>query len=42
MPKVKRGIGVPVPDTEVRIVDIETGEDVPFGESGEIWVREPE
>ncbi|MGI9021079.1 MAG: AMP-binding protein [Solirubrobacterales bacterium] len=32
-------IGVPVPDTEARIVDPETGEDV---ERGELWVRGPQ
>jgi len=43
MASVKKGsIGVPVPDIDVRIVDLETGEDVPFGESGEIWVRGPQ
>ncbi len=35
-------IGLPLPDTEVRIVDFETGEDVPPGETGEMWVRGPQ
>ena len=35
-------IGVPVPNTECRVVDVLTGEDVPPGEVGEIWVRGPQ
>ncbi|MFX1574815.1 MAG: class I adenylate-forming enzyme family protein [Promethearchaeota archaeon] len=42
MAKKKTGVGVPIPDTEVKIVDPETGEEVPFGESGEIWIRGPQ
>ncbi|NVM29906.1 MAG: AMP-binding protein [Candidatus Helarchaeota archaeon] len=38
----KASIGVPVPDTDVKIVDLETGEEVPFGESGEIWIHGPQ
>jgi len=40
--KVKRSIGIPVPDTEVKIVNHETGEEVPIGETGEIWIRGPQ
>ena len=36
------GIGVPVPDTEAKIVSLETGEELGAGESGEIWVRGPQ
>lgn len=36
-------IGVPLPSTEVRIVDLETGaNDVPIGEEGELIVRGPQ
>jgi len=43
MPFEKLGsIGVPIPDTEAKIVDLETGEEVPFGEEGELWVRGPQ
>ncbi len=42
MAKIKRGVGTPLPDTEVKVVDIETGEEVAFGEPGELWVRGPQ
>ena len=42
MAQVKRSIGIPVPDTEVKIVNPETGEELPLGESGEIWIRGPQ
>jgi len=42
MASKKNGIGVPLPDTEVKIVDPETREEMPFGESGEIWIRGPQ
>jgi long-chain acyl-CoA synthetase len=36
-------IGVPFPDTETRVVDLETGEHVvPVGEAGELTVRAPQ
>lgn len=35
-------IGLPLPDTDVRIVDSETGRIVPMGESGELVVRGPQ
>jgi long-chain acyl-CoA synthetase len=34
-------IGLPYPDTDVRLVDLNTGEDVPRGERGEILIRSP-
>jgi long-chain acyl-CoA synthetase len=36
------GIGLPVPDTEVRIVDLETGEELAAGQSGELLIRGPQ
>lgn len=34
-------IGVPVPNTDIRIVD-EQGNDLPIGERGELWVKGPQ
>ncbi|TFG04026.1 MAG: long-chain fatty acid--CoA ligase [Promethearchaeota archaeon] len=42
MANVKRSIGIPVPDTDVKIVDPDTDEEVPFGEAGEILIRGPQ
>ena len=42
MPEEKFGIGIPIPDTECRLIDPETGEEVPLGESGEITLRGPQ
>ncbi len=40
---VKEGVGIPFPDTDVRIVDLETGtRDLPMGEAGELIVRGPQ
>ena len=38
---VKRSIGLPIANTEAKIVD-ETGQEVPMGEIGELWVRGPQ
>jgi long-chain acyl-CoA synthetase len=38
---VKRSIGLPIANTEAKIVD-ETGQEVPAGEIGELWVRGPQ
>src|SRR5699024_7513786 len=35
-------VGEPVADTEIRLVDIDTLEDVPEGEAGEVLVRGPQ
>jgi long-chain acyl-CoA synthetase len=42
MKEAKYGIGVPTPDTELRLVDPETDDEVPLGEPGEIIVRGPQ
>ncbi len=40
---VKEGVGIPFPDTDVRIVDLEDAtKDVPPGEAGELLVRGPQ
>jgi len=40
---VKEGVGIPFPDTDVRIVDLETGtRDLSSGETGELLVRGPQ
>jgi acyl-CoA synthetase (AMP-forming)/AMP-acid ligase II len=35
-------IGVPLPNTEIRLVEAQTGEDVGVGEPGELWIRGPQ
>lgn len=35
-------IGVPIPNTEIRVVDPETGQDLAVGEAGELWIRGPQ
>ena len=35
-------IGRPLPNTECRVVDPETGDDVAAGERGELWIRGPQ
>ena len=35
-------IGVPTPDTEVKIIDRETGEEAAAGEEGELYIRGPQ
>ena len=42
MLKEKTGMGLPSPDTECKLLDPETGEEVPFGKSGEVVVRGPQ
>lgn len=42
-PSRKAGtVGLPLPNTEVRVVDPETGTDAATGEPGELWVRGPQ
>jgi long-chain acyl-CoA synthetase len=40
--KEKPGIGVPVPDMDCRLVNPESGEDVPPGKPGELIIRGPQ
>ncbi|MEU0384708.1 type I polyketide synthase [Streptomyces chartreusis] len=40
-PRVDGSCGAPVPGVEVRVVDPLSGEDVPDGAEGEVWVRGP-
>ncbi len=42
LPKEKTGMGIPSPDTECKLVDPDNGQEVPFGEPGEIVVRGPQ
>jgi len=41
-PKVKLSIGLPVPDTEVKIINLGTGEECGSGEDGEIYLKGPQ
>ncbi|MFQ5856549.1 MAG: long-chain fatty acid--CoA ligase [Anaerolineae bacterium] len=41
--RIPGSIGVPIPDTEARIVDVDTGKhDMPVGEAGELIIRGPQ
>ena len=42
MQKAKSGIGIPIPDTECKLVNPETGDEVLLGEPGEIVLRGPQ
>jgi long-chain acyl-CoA synthetase len=42
MSQEKLGIGIPAPDTECMLVNPDTGEQVAFGDAGEIVVRGPQ
>ena len=35
-------VGIPVPNTIVKIVDLETGHELPAGEVGELWTKGPQ
>lgn len=41
-PRRKGSIGVPVPDTDARVVDLDTKQPVPVGTEGELCVRGPQ
>jgi long-chain acyl-CoA synthetase len=41
-PSTTPGVGIPVPDTDAKLVDPETRKEVPFGEVGELWIRGPQ
>ena len=40
--RVPGSVGLPYPDTDVRIVDLDTGADVPLGHEGEVLLRGPQ
>jgi len=40
--ETRPGIGLPIPDTEVKVVDPDTETPVVFGEVGELWIRGPQ
>ncbi|MFZ5817488.1 MAG: long-chain-fatty-acid--CoA ligase [Bacillota bacterium] len=40
--RVPGSVGLPYPDTDVRIIDLETGEDLPPGQEGEVLIRGPQ
>ncbi len=42
MAQEKPGVGVPLPDTECRLVDPDSGAEVPFGKPGEVALRGPQ
>jgi long-chain acyl-CoA synthetase len=42
MAREKHGIGLPTPDTECKLIDPQSGLEVPFGEPGELVVRGPQ
>jgi long-chain acyl-CoA synthetase len=41
-PDLLRSCGRPMPGAELRIVDAETGADLPDGAVGEVWIRSPQ
>jgi len=41
-PRMKLSMGLPVPDTEAKVVDTESGKECPVGEMGELYLRGPQ
>jgi long-chain acyl-CoA synthetase len=41
-PKKVGTVGLPMPDTELRLVDVDTGEQVPLGKPGEVIIKGPQ
>ena len=39
---LKPGIGVPIPDTEVKLIETDTGEDLNYSGAGELYLRGPQ
>lgn len=35
-------VGIPLPDTDVKLVDVETGKEVPIGQPGEVLLKGPQ
>lgn len=42
MAEEKPGIGIPAPDTECKLIEIDTGAEVPVGQPGELLIRGPQ
>jgi long-chain acyl-CoA synthetase len=42
MAEEKSGIGIPSPDTECKLIDVESGAEVSFGDPGELVIRGPQ
>ncbi|MFZ5827854.1 MAG: long-chain-fatty-acid--CoA ligase [Bacillota bacterium] len=40
--RIPGSVGLPYPDTDVRIIDLETGADLPLGQEGEVLIRGPQ
>ena len=41
-PRKAGSIGLPMPDTDIKVVDVNTGEDLPLGEIGELCIKGPQ
>ena len=40
--RIQGVVGIPLPDTEVKVVDLDTGAELPSDTLGELWVRGPQ